>query len=106
MLAHSLARSTALQYGRVAELHIDAAYARFWVEVDTNSTGVSDTVGPLHDLGGGQLTMTSNRSLLCFDARGMATARDACDPGDATITFSLQGRGDTVTITALGKVLR
>ena len=44
-MAHSLARSTAVRYARVAELPIDAANARFWVEVDTSGTGIRDTVG-------------------------------------------------------------
>lgn len=106
VLSHSLARATALQYGRVTELHIDAAAARFWVEVDTSATGVRDTVGPVHDLGGGELTMTSNRARLCFDARGVATARGLCEPADATILFATPGRVDSVTIMALGKVVR
>jgi len=105
-LAHSLARSTALRYGRVAELHIDAANAQFWVEVDTSGTGVRDTVGFLHKPGNGKLTMKSTRSLLCFDARGLATTRAACESADATIVFAMAGRTNTVQITPLGKVLR
>lgn len=105
-IAHSLARSTAVRYGRLAELHVDAGNVKFWVEVDTSGTGVRDTAGLLHDLGGGTLTMTSPVDTLCFDGRGMATARGSCDGPAATITFSMDGYGDTLTITALGKVLR
>lgn len=105
-LTYALARSTALRYGRVAELHVDAAAARFWVEVDTSGTGVRDTVGFAHDLGGGGLTVTSTRSLLCFDGRGLPTTRGACEPANATITFGIAGSVDTVMTTALGKVLR
>jgi len=105
-LAHSLARSTALRYGRLAQLHVDAPNARFWVDVDTSSgNGVLDTVGLVHDLQG-QVTMTSTRSLLCFDSRGLAVTRGACGAPDATVTFAVAGRTDTVTVTALGKVVR
>lgn len=105
-LAHSLARSTAVGYGRRAELHVDASNVKFWVEVDTSGTGVRDTVGPLHDLGGGSLTMTSAADILCFDARGMAIGVGSCDGPAAAVIFAMDGYGDTLTITALGKVLR
>ena len=104
-MAHSLARSTAVRYGRIAELHIDAANARFWVEVDTSDTGIRDTVGLMNDLAQ-QVTMSSNRSLLCFDSRGLTTTRNACEGGDALVQFSLSGRVDTLEITVLGRVLR
>ena len=104
-MSHGLARATALRFGRVAELHIDAANGRFWVEVDTSGTGIRDTVGVMNDLGG-QVTMLSNRTLLCFDLRGLTTTRDACEAGDALVQFSLQGRTDTLQTTVLGKVLR
>ncbi len=105
MIAHGLTRATAIRLGRVAELHIDAANKRFWVEVDTSGTGVRDTVGMVNQLDAA-LTVTSTRSLLCFDARGLATARGACEAGDAIITVSTQGRTDSLQITVLGKVLR
>lgn len=103
--AHMLARSTAVRYGRVAELHIDPSGARFWVEVDTSRVGgLSDTVGYVHNID--RITMTSTRSLICFDGRGLATTRGACESADITITFEMSGRADTVRTTALGKVLR
>ena len=40
-MAHGLARATALRFGRVAELHIDATNKRFWVEVDTDTLQTS-----------------------------------------------------------------
>ncbi len=95
-----------MRFGRLAELHVDASTVRFWVEVDTSGAGVLDTVGLLHDLGGGRLVMTSTADTLCFDARGMATGVGSCDGPSATITFALDASEDTVTITALGKVLR
>ena len=104
-MAHGLARATAIRSGRVAELHIDAANTRFWVEVDTSGTGIRDTVGLMTDLAV-QVTMTSTRSLLCFDSRGLTTTRNACEAGDALVEFSLEGRTDTLQTTVLGKVLR
>ncbi len=104
-MTHSLARATAVRFGRVAELHIDAANGRFWVEVDTSGTGIRDTVGLMNDVAG-QVTMSSDRSLLCFDSRGLTTTRNACEAGDALVQFSMQGRTDTLQTTVLGKVLR
>ena len=104
-MAHSLAQATAVQQGRVAELHIDAAYGRFWVEVDTSGTGVSDTVGMMIDVSG-QVVMQSTRALLCFDSRGLTTTRGACESGDVVALFSLSGRTDTLQTSVLGKVLR
>ncbi len=105
-LAHSLARSTAIRYGRVAELHIDPAGSRFWVEVDSSGTGIRDTVGAIHDFGG-KVAIASNRTLLCLDSRGLATARGACDLGSATLVFTVSGGvGDTLQVTTLGKALR
>src|SRR5919197_6696157 len=42
VLAHSLARSTALRYGRQAQLHVDTVAGRLWVDVDTSGTGQRD----------------------------------------------------------------
>ncbi len=104
-MTHSLARATAVRFGRVAELHIDAANGRFWVEVDTSGTGIRDTVGLMNDVAA-QVTMSSDRSLLCFDSRGLTTTRNACEAGDALVQFSMQGRTGTFQTTVLGKVLR
>ena len=104
-MAHALTRATAVRFGRVAELHIDAANVRFWVEVDTSGTEIRDTVGLMNDLAE-QVTMSSNRSLLCFDSRGFATTRGVCESGDVLVQFSMQGRTDTLRTTVLGKVLR
>src|SRR5438045_9760274 len=38
---HALARATAIRYGRVAQLHIDAGSQRFWIAVDTSATAVA-----------------------------------------------------------------
>ena len=104
-VVHELARATAIQHARTGELHIDAANARFWVEVDTSGTGVHDTVGGITDFGT-KVTMASSRSLLCFDPRGLATTLGACEAGDGVVKFTTQAYSDSLRTTASGKVLR
>jgi prepilin-type N-terminal cleavage/methylation domain-containing protein len=108
VLTHYLSRSTAVRYGRVAQLHIDASGKRFWVDVDTSANGIGQraTIAYVRDVGGSGLTMTSTRALLCFDPRGIASTSGSCEPGDARVIFSHGASADTVTTTALGKVLR
>ncbi|UCC50000.1 MAG: GspH/FimT family pseudopilin [Gemmatimonadota bacterium] len=104
---HSLARAAAVRYGRLAELHIDAGNRRFWVEVDTSTTGgVKDTVGVVKYVGSHGVSVTSTRAILCFDGRGLPTTRGSCQAADATLVFSSGGRTDTVTVSALGRVFR
>jgi type IV fimbrial biogenesis protein FimT len=106
--AHSLARATALRYGRVAQLHMNPGSRRFWVEVDTSGNGLGQraTVWYARDLAESGVVMTSDRSLLCFDARGLATPIGACEDGNVTVTFTLANHADTVRSAALGKILR
>jgi len=108
VLTHSLTRSTALRYGRVAQLHIDAPGKRFWIDVDTSANGIGQraTIAFVRDVSGNGLQMTSSRALLCFDARGIASTVGSCEPGDAQIVFADGMMADTVKTTALGKVLR
>jgi len=106
--AHSLARATATRYGRVAQLHIDASTTRFWVDVDTSANGAGQraTVWYVRNLAQSGLVMSSNRSLLCFDARGLPLVLGACESGDARVIFTAIDKADTVNTAALGKVLR
>jgi prepilin-type N-terminal cleavage/methylation domain-containing protein len=106
--AHSLARATALRYGRVAQLHIDPATTRFWVDVDTSANGVGQraTIWYVRTLAQPNLVMSSNRSLLCFDARGLPLVLGTCESGDATVIFTALDKADTVRTAALGKILR
>lgn len=80
----------------------------FYVVIDTSLAGggSKDTVGTLHRLASSDLAMTSTRALLCFDRRGLATTTGSCEPGDATVTFVSDGKADTVTTSALGKIIR
>ena len=106
--AQSLARATAIRYGRVAQLHIDPSTTRFWVDVDTSATGAGQraTIWYVRNLAQAGLVMTSNRSLLCFDPRGLPLVSGACESGDATVIFTALDRADTLRTAALGKILR
>lgn len=108
VVAHSLARSTAIRFARIAQLHVDAPTRRFWVDVDTSANGIGQraTIGYVRDVSAVGLSMSSSRSLLCFDARGIASISGSCEPGDARVIFSEGVTADTITTTALGKVLR
>jgi len=108
VLTHSLTRSTALRYGRVAQLHIDATLKRFWIDVDTSANGVGQraTIASVRDVSGDGLVMTSTRALLCFDAGGIASTSGSCESADVMVIFSDGATADTVATTALGKVLR
>ena len=105
VLAHSMARSTALRYGRQAQLHVDTVAARLWVDVDTSGTGVRDTVGFVHDLAA-QGVKVSGAGLLCFDARGLAATGGACQSGSLTVRFTQGTKVASLQVTTLGKVLR
>ena len=108
VLTHSLTRSTALRFGRFAQLHVDAAAQRFWVDVDTSANGIGQraTIANVRYVSDNGLHMTSSRALLCFDARGIASTLGSCELGDAKVIFSDGAMADTVTTTILGKVLR
>jgi prepilin-type N-terminal cleavage/methylation domain-containing protein len=108
VLTHSLSRSTALRYGRVAQLHIDQPGQRYWIDVDTSANGIGQRaiVANVRYPSENGLQMTSNRALVCFDARGIASTNGSCESGDAKVIFSDGVMADTVVTTILGKVLR
>ena len=108
VLTHSLTRSTALRYGRVAQLHVDQPGQRFWVDVDTSANGIGQRaiIANIRYTSDNGLQMTSNRALLCFDARGLASTLGSCESGDARVIFADGVMADTVVTTILGKVLR
>lgn len=104
-LAHELARSAAVQHGRVAELHIDPDAPAYWIQVDTTGAGAYDTLR-MRGMPSGEVELASDRTVLCFDARGLATTRGACQEADATVVFTDSWGADTVTTTGAGMVLR
>jgi len=106
--AHSLARATAIRYGRVAQLHVDAASRRFWIEVDTSADDIGQraTVWYERKLADQGVQMSSDRTVFCFDARGLAYDVGPCEPGNAQLVFSELDAADTVRTTVLGKALR
>lgn len=108
VVAHSLTRSTALRYGRIAQLHVDSVGHRFWVDVDTSANGIGQraTIANIRYVDDVGLQIATNRALLCFDARGIASTAGSCESGDAKVIFSDGVVADTVSTTSLGKVLR
>lgn len=106
--AHSLARATAIRYGRVAQLHVDPTGRRFWIETDTSEDDIGQraTIWYERNLTDPGVQMSSDRTVLCFDARGLALDVDPCQSGDAQVVFSAIDAADTVRTTVLGKVLR
>jgi prepilin-type N-terminal cleavage/methylation domain-containing protein len=101
---HGLARAVAVRMGRTAQLRVDTAGSRVWIEVLRSPT-VRDTVGPI-DYFNPRLGFHSNRTRLCFDARGLAKTGGTCEAPGATVIFSLGGRADTVEVTPFGRVVR
>jgi prepilin-type N-terminal cleavage/methylation domain-containing protein len=101
---HSLARAVAVRTGRTAQLRVDTARSRVWIEVLRSPT-VRDTVGPV-DYFDPRIGFQSNRTALCFDARGLARTGGGCETPSATVIFSLAGRADTVEVTPIGRVVR
>ncbi len=102
--SHALARSVAMKYGRRAALHIGST--RFWVEADTGATsGVTDTISHVRELEK-NVQMSSNRPMLCFNAKGLPSVRPPCPAPDATVVFSLGDHSDTVQISSAGRVER
>lgn len=106
--AHALARSSALRYGHIAELHFDSQ--KFWVDVDTSGASQFSTIGAIRDISSEGVTIQSTASLLCFDARGLPTSGSGCRSGSVTVTFKSKGSGSprsaVLQITNLGSVIR
>ena len=106
--AHQKARTAAIRYGTVAELHINQSTDHFWVEVDTTiaKTGVMDTVGAVVDLSEIAVDLISTRSLVCFDARGLVAAAAGCpSTGALGVGFTRGNDSDTLVVTTSGLLL-
>ena len=103
---HALAKSAAIRFGRTVELHIDSSNGQFFVKADTAGTGNPVRVSLVKDMKKYKVTMTSTRSVICFDARGLPTTRGVCEAADATLTFTAGDDYEELTITALGRILR
>ncbi len=103
----SLARATAMRFGRPSVVRLDSFRERIWIEVDTTvaGTGVVDSLAYFDLANDLQVNLESNRSSLCFDGRGVGTTTADCPEGGAIIVLSLAGRADTVVVSALGRVV-
>lgn len=107
--ALSLARATSARVGRTSLLTIDTAQGVLKVSVDTGSVrGSSDPwlareYRLTDDLG---VRVGSNRSTLCFDARGIGTIAAGCPEAGAVLTLASGGVVDTMRINSAGRVWR
>ena len=106
--ALSLARASAIQYGRPSMVRFDAATERVWVEVDTTVAGTGGAVDTVRvfDLAGElQVDLESDRTALCFDGRGIGTTGTGCPAAGAVITLEREGRIGIVRVSPTGRVL-
>ncbi len=103
----SLARATAIGFGRSTVVRLDAAGDRIWVEADTSAagSGAVDTLGLFYFGSSLSVDLKSNRASLCFDNRGLGTTNATCTVAGALIVVARQGLSDTVTVSPLGRVL-
>jgi prepilin-type N-terminal cleavage/methylation domain-containing protein len=104
----SLARSSAIRFGRPAVLVLDSRGDRIWVEVDTAlvAGGPKDTLN-LVDLGQElDVDLKSNRSSVCFNGRGIGTTGAACPWAGGLIIVSSGSQADTVLLSPVGRVVR
>lgn len=88
-------------------LRLDSRTGLIWVEVDTTlaGSGARDTLDMVHlgqELG---VALTSNRTAVCFNGRGIGTTSSDCPVAGAVIILSSGGRADTVIVGALGRVV-
>ncbi len=109
--AHKLARATGIRYGSMGELHVDAARGRYWIEVDTSGTGLTDTIGVVRDLTRDGIAIKTTWVLVCFDGRGLPDLREnsrgeACESTEGLAIFSRRNNADTLEVTTMGKVVR
>ncbi len=103
----SLARATAIGFGRSTVVRLDAAGDRIWVEADTSAAGggAVDTLGLFYFGSALSVDLKSNRASLCFDNRGLGTTNATCTVAGALIVVARQGLSDPVTVSSLGRVL-
>ena len=103
----ALARTAAIRFGRPAVLRLDSRSDRVWVEVDTTLAGggAKDTLNLIHLGQELSVDLTSNRTGICFNGRGIGTTGSDCPSAGGVIILSMGGRADTVFIGPLGRVV-
>jgi Tfp pilus assembly protein FimT len=115
LAAHALARTLAVQYGRITEVRIASMDVRAGRQQNRQSAAVevhADTTlaaSGLEMIRGVRITngrLLSNRALLCFDARGLPTTHGDCESPDAGLIVQWGDRADTLVLSPLGEVLR
>lgn len=104
----ALARATAIRFRRPAVLRLDSNGDRLWIEADTTVSGSGaglDTIGFFDFRAELEVDLTSDRTSLCFDGRGIATTTAACSQSGGLIVVARDDRADTVVVSPLGRVV-
>ena len=107
--AHHKARTAAIRFGAVAELHVNASRDQIWVQIDTTlaGSGVMDTIGAVVDLSEDRVDLKATGSLLCFDPRGLVAVAPGCPSnGKFGIGFFRGSASDTAWVTASGMLFQ
>lgn len=104
---HGLTRSVAIREGRIGELHLDEEAGRAWIAIDTSSggAGIMDTVGTIAHFSDQGVSVSSNRAVVCFDGRGLATEAGGCEQADIEVVFGRRRFADTVRVSNVGTLL-
>jgi prepilin-type N-terminal cleavage/methylation domain-containing protein len=103
----SLTRATAIRFGRTAVLRLDSDHDRIWVEADTTmeATGEVVTLGHFNFAEELNVDLSSNRSSLCFNGRGIGTTSAQCTRRGGVIALALGGKAEVVYVSPTGRVL-
>lgn len=107
--ALSLASATGSQWGRTTYLRIDPIRDELRVVVDTGLVGSGEDaiVVRAYDMAGDLgVDVSSNRTTLCFDSRGVGTYGTDCPDTGGWISLAFRGGADTLFITSVGRVRR
>lgn len=105
----SLARATAIRFGRPVTLRLDIVNDRLWVVADTALAGAGVNLVTLGHFSFAEeldVNLDSNRSTLCFNGRGIGTTTAACPQPGGVIVVSRAGLADTLIVSPTGLVLQ
>ncbi|MDH3733715.1 MAG: GspH/FimT family pseudopilin [Gemmatimonadota bacterium] len=104
---HTLARTTAIQYGRRVSLMIGTGQGRgqartnlLTLRADTSLAQTGEVL--LRAISLRDVDLVSDRRLLCFDARGLPYTDAECEQPDATMIVKNVARADTLRFSPLG----
>jgi len=104
--ALGLAQTTGIRWGRTTTVSFDTLRDMITVRVDTGSLmgpTATVTVREYH-LGEAGVELRSNRSAICYSARGVGITSTGCPSTGAQLTVVAGSRLDTVFVNSAGRV--